>query len=258
MAKKEYQKIELPINITESTPTRPDIKWAWIMIGTTVWFLVFTFWVFHLFSNFVVWNISIEQEKQIFWDSIIDTKGLKKFDTQYTLSKTLPELDGYDIYLSEEAQENAFTVVWWNIFITRSLISKTQYEEEVLFVLAHELWHVISRHSIKRLARDLPFKISLLFLWFDIDLWITNVGDVVTNSFSREAERDADTFAIETLKKNWLNPYCASEFFDHRHDGALEYMSTHPTNDERIDNIKNAWTWKTDFSDCTIRKKEKN
>jgi Zn-dependent protease with chaperone function len=37
-------------------------------------------------------------------------------------------------------------------------------------IVAHEISHVETRDSFKALVRDLPFKITLFFIGFDIDL----------------------------------------------------------------------------------------
>ncbi len=255
----KYEKINLPIEVDDAQPSKPDFKWATIMIATIAWFLIFSFGVFHIFSNYVVANISIEKEKEIF-GNIFEWEFEEKIADYYNFWKKTSEFENYNIYVdNEDSQINAFTFLWWNIVVTKSLLDEAEYEEEVIFVIAHEIGHVQSRHNLKLLARDLPLKMTLFFLGFDINLWITNATDAAINAFSRKAEGDADIIAIKILKKNWLNPYCASKFFEKTAQSPLEFMSSHPANDSRIENIKKAWTWKTDFSDCKkIKKEEKD
>jgi Zn-dependent protease with chaperone function len=76
--------------------------------------------------------------------------------------------------------------------ITQGLIDSLKYEEELQMIVAHEISHVNTRDSFKALVRDLPFKITLFFIGFDIDLGFTNLTDLTLNSFSRETELKAD------------------------------------------------------------------
>ncbi len=246
-----YEKIELPTESIDAQPHKPDFKWAGIMLGVWVWFFAFSFLVFHLFANFIVANISIEKEKQIFWSIFAEEIWTQKLQDYYSFSKQILEFEQYNIFVNEDEQINAFTFPGANILATTELIDSAKYEEEIIFVLAHEIGHVQLRHNLKALARNLPFKITLFFLWFDINLWITNLTEATLNSASRDAEQQADKIAIRIMKKNNLNPYCASRFFEQLPDSSLKFMSTHPTNNSRIQNIKKAWTWKSDFSDCT-------
>lgn len=249
--KNEYEKIELPINVQDAQPHKPDFKWAGIMLWVWVWFFAFSFLVFHLFANFIVANINLEKERQIFWDFFASELWNQHLDDYYTFTKSVPEFEKYNIFVSNDEQENAFTFPGWNILITDALIDSATYEEEIVFVLAHEIAHVQLRHNLKALARNLPFKITLFFLWFDINLWITNLTDTALNTASRDAEEEADKIALDIMKQNGLNPFCASSFFENTSDSLFEFMSTHPTNNSRIENIKKAWNWISDFSDCT-------
>ncbi|MCD5380614.1 M48 family metallopeptidase [Candidatus Gracilibacteria bacterium] len=249
--KDKYEKIELPINVADAQPHKPDIKWAGTMLGIGVGFFAFSFLVFHLFANFIVANISLEKERQIFGKIFADEIGTQKLSDYYTFSKKIPEFEKYNIFVSEDEQINAFAFPGGNILITTALIDSAEYEEEIFFVLAHEIGHVQLRHNLKALARNLPFKITLFFLGFDINLGITNLTDTALNTASRNAEEKADNIAVDIMKQNGLNPFCASSFFDEKEDSLFEFMSTHPTNNSRIQNIKKAGTGKLDFSDCT-------
>jgi Zn-dependent protease with chaperone function len=86
------------------------------------------------------------------------------------------------------------------------------------FIIAHEIGHVKTRDNLKSLARDLPFKITLFFIGFDIDLGFTNFSNLTMNAFSRDTELKSDIQSIELLKKHNINPYCASYFFDEKSD----------------------------------------
>lgn len=250
ISEKKYIKIDLPINTKDAQPHKPDFRWASTTILIVIWFLLFSFLSFNLFSNFVIAKISIEKEKEIFWDFFIQKIKLEKIDEYYTFSKKIPEFEKYNIFVNDEKEANAFSFLWWNIIITKEFIKSAKYEEEILFVISHEIWHIKSRDNLRALSRDLPFKMTFIFLGIDVDFWITNLWDIATNIFSRDAEEKADIIALKILEKNWINSYCAIPFFQEISDELIGFISTHPQNKSRIENIKKTSIWKKDFSDC--------
>jgi len=248
-----YQKIELDIEAVDAKPTKPDFKWLWITVWTVIWFFAFSYLVFSLFANLVVANIDIKQEREIFWDFFKQEAGVRDFD--YKFKTEIPEFKNFNISISDSEEINAYAIVWANVVITQGLIDSLKYEEELQMIIAHEISHVKTRDSFKALVRDLPFKITLFFIGFDINLWFTNLTDLTLNAYSRNTEMKADNNAIKTLKKHNINPYCASNFFIELPNFPVWFMSTHPVNQDRIDNMQNNFIWEKNFENCTKIKK---
>ena len=244
----KYKKINLNLDIKDAQPHKPDVKWLWITVWTIVWFFAFAYICFSLFANLIVANIDIEQEKKIFWDFFKQEVWVKDFD--YKFSKQIPEFKNYNISVSDSEEINAYAIVWANIVVTQALIDSVKYEEELQMILAHEISHVKTRDSFKSLVRDLPLKMTLFFIGFDINLGFTNLTDLALNKFSRDTEMQADNWAIKLLKKHNINPYCASRFFDELPESPVWFMSTHPVNNERIENMKNNFIWEKSFDNC--------
>lgn len=246
-----YKKIDLPIEVKDAQPHKPDIKWAWMTIGVIIWFCTLSFLAFHVFAIFIVSNINLEKEKEIFWNIFSKEMDIKKIEKYYTFQKNIPEFENYNIFVTDSPENNAFTYLWWNIILTTALLEGITYEEELIFVIAHEIWHVQSRHVLTALARDLPFKMTLLFLGVNIDLGFSNSTDMVVNVFSRKAENESDIIAIQIMKNNGLNTYCATPFFTQLWDISVEFMSSHPSNKSRSKVMMQWREWKNDLSDCT-------
>ena len=99
---------------------------------------------------------------------------------------------------------NAFALPGGKIYVLDGLLEKAQSPDELAAVLAHELGHVKHRDGMRKIIHDggTSFLIGLLF--GDV----TGAGAVLfagrsllDASYSRDAERDADSFASQTMGK---------------------------------------------------------
>jgi predicted Zn-dependent protease len=65
-------------------------------------------------------------------------------------------------------------------------------------------------------------------------------NQVISSSFSRDSEEEADAFALKTLENAQLKPSSLAEFFfklneaDMTYDESLEILMSHPHNNKRI------------------------
>ena len=69
--------------------------------------------------------------------------------------------------------------------------------------------------------------------------WITNLLFQLPNS--RKNEQEADEYGVKICKFVGFNPLLALDFFENLkkiHGNGIEYLSTHPSNDHRIENIR--------------------
>jgi predicted Zn-dependent protease len=154
------------------------------------------------------------------------------------------ELKVYDIDIV-----NAFAVPGDRIVVTEKLIETAETPEEVAGVLAHEMGHVYHRHAEAQMVRAMGI---------DLLLKIASGGDIggfagllAILRYSRDAEREADSFAVEQLGKVAIDPRGLKRFFERvmklergeNSSGGIfgtvsDMMSTHPVTRERIDAIK--------------------
>ncbi len=123
-------------------------------------------------------------------------------------------------------------------------------ESEMAAVMAHEISHVVARHGAKRLQTAIGASIlSELILGNESSEVIqAAVGVGMTFAmagYSREAEREADTFGVEYMKRAGYNPNGAVSMFEtlarlgSSQQGVFENMlSSHPETQERIANAK--------------------
>ena len=146
-----------------------------------------------------------------------------------------------DIYTVESDDINAFASLWGKVIFTTGILKSFQSKEEFLFVLWHEIDHIKQRDVLKWLSLQLPITMSLLFLWIDIGIQNNIFYSLGSSYFSRQTELRADIAGIEFVKNHQKNPYCIIPFFENDDDifsNYLAFHSTHPSNQDRIAQIK--------------------
>jgi len=155
---------------------------------------------------------------------------------------------------------NAFALPTGDIFVLDELVHIAKHPDEVRAVLAHEIGHVVGRHSIIMLIQDSSWKVILL-MFTDVSLGgsaLSLATVLLESSYSRELERQADIYAFNYLKSN---NYPLTRFSDIMQTMArghkkrklkkkgkkkrrkkrkskgpkiLDYLSSHPATEKRI------------------------
>jgi len=136
---------------------------------------------------------------------------------------------------------NAFALPGGRIYLFSGLLAKAENPDEIAGVLAHELGHLKHRDSVRELIHNggTSFLIGLLF--GDI----TGSGAVIfasrsllTASYSREAEQDADSFAIDVMHKLGRSPKGMGELLfrvtGKEGDRSLSILAGHPLTEDRL------------------------
>jgi Zn-dependent protease with chaperone function len=100
-------------------------------------------------------------------------------------------------------------------------------------------------------SHDIPFRFTLASLWFDSVLEWISFSKITWNYLSQEKEKNADEWWIQLINSLELNLNCSTWFFEW--DNIINpifttLLSTHPSSESRIENIKNNAEYKTE---CT-------
>lgn len=158
----------------------------------------------------------------------------------------------YTFRVVNASQVNAFAVPGGYVYVNRGLIERADNMSELAGVLAHEIGHVVERHSVEQMQKmqnaQLGVALGTILLGQPSQLGalgINAVGSAVFAGFSRDAEREADQVAVTYLVRSGINPRGMVTFFQklldeqQRNPGALEqWFSTHPTTQERIADVQ--------------------
>lgn len=148
--------------------------------------------------------------------------------------------------------QNAVALPGGTILLFDGLVRNAQSPEEVAGVLAHEMGHTQFRHGMQRLIQShaLTAVVSIIAPG-DLGGIAADFGAIViSQSYSRDAESEADDYAIDILNAADIRPDGMAEFFERfarEEDDAdevsvLQYLSSHPLSVERARNIRSRGT----------------
>ena len=136
---------------------------------------------------------------------------------------------------------NAFALPGGKVFLFSGLLAKAENADEIAGVLAHELGHLSHRDGTRNLIYNggTSFLIGLLF--GDITgsgALIFASRSLVTASYSREAEQDADTFSIDVMRRLGRSPKAMGELLfrvtGKEGDRSLSILASHPLTEDRL------------------------
>lgn len=144
---------------------------------------------------------------------------------------------------------NAFALPSGKIVLTDEIVDLVQDDEAVMAILAHELGHLHERHLMRRIIQSSVMGAMATLLMGDVSAIAVNVPTVLLDlKYSREAEREADDYAIEMMRANGISLEKMVLVFEKlqqaasgKDAGANEsgsYLSSHPSTAERIERIR--------------------
>ncbi len=165
------------------------------------------------------------------------------------LAEGNPDLPPLSIHVYNIPVMNAFAMPGERIVVTAELIRRANRPEQVAGVLAHEVGHVLKRHSEAQLVRATGLQILLSVITGgggDTVSTIAGVAAILT--YTREAEAEADDIALALMKNAAIDPMGLKEFFEillaqegKPSTGAWgrieSSISTHPGTEDRIKKI---------------------
>ena len=138
---------------------------------------------------------------------------------------------------------NAFALPAGIIVVTDELVKLARNDREVLAVLAHELGHVHHRHTMRRLLEGSATALVIAAVTGDIasatSLAAAAPALLLQTRYSRDNERQADRFAIETMRKQGIDPRALATILARLQGSAPRrgtiptFLSTHPATEER-------------------------
>jgi predicted Zn-dependent protease len=147
---------------------------------------------------------------------------------------------------------NAFALPGGTVVMTDELVRLAGGDDALLGVMAHEIGHVEQRHILRRMISGTVTAAAATLLVGDASGLVAAVPATLADmSYSRDMEREADTYAVGLLSANGV----ALEPFAHlleklqgergnggaaRRPDADAYLSSHPDTAERVRAIRAA------------------
>jgi Zn-dependent protease with chaperone function len=140
---------------------------------------------------------------------------------------------------------NAFALPGGYVVVFTGLIQKAESAEEVAGVLGHEISHVLKRHGMERIIKQLGFAAVVTILLGDqqglIGLAQQLGMELVTLKFSREQETEADLSGLRLLHEAKIAPNGMISFFNRLSEQdkhQVELFSTHPMSASRAERLR--------------------
>jgi predicted Zn-dependent protease len=157
--------------------------------------------------------------------------------------------------LADDQTINAFALPGGQIFITMGILKNLKTEAELAGVLAHEIGHVVGRHSAEQVAKSqLTQGLSGAAAIASYDpnspgssvaraAAAAMVAKLVSLRFGREDELEADDFAVKFTPKAGYDPRAminVMQMLDKQggRSGQPEFLSTHPNPGNRIEELQ--------------------
>lgn len=132
--------------------------------------------------------------------------------------------------------ENALALPNHTIVLTDELVNSTKDDRELIGVLAHEQGHLVQRHSLQQIISAMGTSALITWVTGDISDFMTSIpAGLLSLKYSRDFERQADLYALNTLHQQHIPVHYLADFLKRMEDeDTSETLSTHPATPQRI------------------------
>lgn len=141
---------------------------------------------------------------------------------------------------------NAFALPAGIVVVTDELVMLSRDDGEIESVLAHEIGHVVHRHSLRMLLQSSASALLMLTLLGDVSSVSTLAASLPTvlvhAKYSRDFEREADSYSYAWLQRRGIPAHRFGDLLrrieeaegtSSPDDGVMSYFSSHPRTEER-------------------------
>jgi Zn-dependent protease with chaperone function len=152
----------------------------------------------------------------------------------------------FQVIVTDHSEANAAALPGGTILVTRGLLLELQSENELAFVLGHELGHFHSRDHLRGLGRVILYQLTASAL-FGFHVTAPDVtaflGSMTARGFDRSQERAADRFGLNLVQAEYGHVAGSGRFFERLASHASEldelaaYVSTHPASSDRLEDL---------------------
>ena len=233
-------------------------RMVWSLVGGTLLVLVLGLWFgSDLLVDLAVDRIPMEWEQKLgesaYHDFLARQDVVKEGpavsavkEITHRLTDPIPENPyRFEITVVKSDVVNAFALPGGYIVVFTGLMKKAESPEEVAGVLAHELNHVLQRHGLERIVKQLGFVAVVSIVLGNqqgLGGLMKQLGvDLMTLKFGRAQETEADVTGLRLLHRAKIDPAGMITFFQRlseKDEGRVEWLSTHPMSSARADRLK--------------------
>jgi predicted Zn-dependent protease len=170
----------------------------------------------------------------------------------------------FRVEVLDETEPNALAFPGGLVLVTSGLLEACDSENELAFVLGHELGHFAGRDHLRGIGRGLAFVLVLGALGAadagSASGLAALAGDIAGRGHDRAQEVRADAFGIGLVQAEYGHLAGSTGFFEKLPEpenavarSVAHYLSTHPMGDERIATLREladerGWTFQGDLT----------
>jgi predicted Zn-dependent protease len=204
---------------------------------------------------------TIKAEHEVGKDLAAEIRDQSELDTEPQSAKLLSEVGSqltprvanklrtFSFEVIKDPKPNAFALPGGFIFVTRSLLELCDWNrDQIAFILAHEMAHVIRGHAMDRIIAGSAIAVGAKATAIRglLNTWLGKVGvKFLESAYSQDMELDADKLAARLAAAAGYDPDAATQLFarlkelnqSDKQPGFWDYFSSHPTLEVRINNI---------------------
>jgi Zn-dependent protease with chaperone function len=248
------------------SPEHPLAEAATLIAGLAAVLVAITAFIV-FFVDIVVMFIPPKAEADIFAKMNMSSFGAARVQSAPELQKLADRLLRHwpdspyrlTVKVLEEKRPNALALPGGTILVTRGLLDSVGSENELAFVLAHEIGHFRNRDHLRQFGRG--FALGLVWLAVggsNSDLVTTGVLEGTMRSFGRRQELAADRVALQIAQAEYGHVAEALRFLQRHAEGesalrnVAAYFTTHPAPADRIEALRriaadNGWPMTGEF-----------
>jgi predicted Zn-dependent protease len=149
--------------------------------------------------------------------------------------------------IKDDSVLNAFCLPGGYIYVYTGLMKYLDSEDALAGVLGHEMAHADLRHGTTQMVKNMGLSLGLQLIFGGDASQLINIGaNLISLSFSRGDEKEADMRSVEYLYETELDARGTGIFFDKlqkegKDAGVIEFLSTHPNPENRVEEINRKW-----------------
>jgi predicted Zn-dependent protease len=156
----------------------------------------------------------------------------------------------WQFHIVDDPAINAFAIPGGHVYVNRGLITSASNASELAGVIAHEVSHVVARHSTEQISRQYGLSaLASVVLGQNPAVYQQILAQIVAGGtlarYSRAAEQEADELGVRYMASAGYNPRGMVTMFQtlmsrqEREPSRVEqFFSTHPLTSERLRNVE--------------------
>jgi predicted Zn-dependent protease len=151
--------------------------------------------------------------------------------------------------IRDDSTLNAFCTPGGYIYVYTGIIKFLDSEDEFAGVMGHEIAHADERHSTEALTKQYGTEVLFAILLGQNQGTLAQIAKgMIGLKYSRTNETESDTRSVDYLYETEYDARGAARFFEKIVEAGggsgPEFLSTHPSPDNRVQHILDYWTSK--------------